>query len=166
MIGGGLSLPIKRWISADLGSMDFAFGTAGPSRVITVVDSTGAESGRNVKNYQFMYAGGPRVNLPLGKNWALGLSSGYSAVVLSEYAVGNSYYQGGTLVTEKINCTSCTQTTFSGPYFGLRIFARSNKYTSIGFDAKYYLVRDSAHPDSPFHNQNWVSAGVVFSFGI
>jgi hypothetical protein len=43
MVGGGVSLPVGRWVSVDLGSVDFGFGTADASRTISVNDEACAK---------------------------------------------------------------------------------------------------------------------------
>src|SRR5262249_1515870 len=48
MFGGGASLPLGKWVSLDLLSMDFGFGTTKQTQTILVSDN----SRRTTKNYQ------------------------------------------------------------------------------------------------------------------
>ena len=139
LVGGGLSLPVNCWVSLDLASLDFGFGTAGGPRTSSVSDG----SKRSTKNYQTMFTSGDRVNLPLGRGTALGLGGGYGAVLHNEYVPSRSYYQGGVRVDENVACSSCSHGTFQSPYVQARLFGRSTKRNAFGVTAKYFLAKDT-----------------------
>ena len=40
MVGGGVSLPITKWVSWDLASLDFGFGTTNQAQTVRVNDGT------------------------------------------------------------------------------------------------------------------------------
>jgi hypothetical protein len=165
MVGGGLSLPLGRWISLDLVSMDFGFGTTDHTQTIQVSDNTT----RTTRNYQMMFGSGPRVNLPLGRKVALGLGGGYGALYQNEYVPDRVTNTGVTTVIQSVNCTTCSRNSYQGPFAEVRLFGRSDKYRGFGVVAKYYIVKDSAHSsDSYLHlpPQRWLSLGVTFTFGI
>jgi hypothetical protein len=165
LIGGGASLPLGRWVSLDWASMDFGFGTSGPSRTIILTDN----STRKTKNYQVMFSSGGRFNIPLGRSMALGLGGGYGYFAQNEYGVGRTYFNGVNWVTENINCTSCFRNGWQGRYLQARLYGRSDKYTGFGITAKYYVGKDANHSgDSYFRlpDQRWLSISLTFSFGI
>jgi len=162
LIGGGVSLPVTRWVSLDLANMDFGFGTSGGPRTISVSDG----SKRSTKNYQTMFTSGGRINLPLGRGAALGLGGGYGAVLQNEYVPSRSYYQGGVRVVENVACSSCSQGTFQGPYVQARLFARSTKHNAFGVTAKYFLANDTDKSFFRSPPQRWLTVAFTFSFGI
>jgi hypothetical protein len=165
MVGGGASLPLGKWVSLDLVSMDFGFGTTNQTQTIYVSDNTS----RTTKNYQMMFGSGPRVNLPLGRRAALGLGGGYGAIFQNEYVPDRIINNGITTVVQSVNCTTCSQNAYQGPYLAARLFGRSDKYKGFGVNAKYYMVKDSNHSRNSLlylPPQRWLSVGVTFTFGI
>jgi len=165
MIGGGASLPVGRWVSLDLVSMDFGFGTTGISRNIPIVGG----GTRKTENYQMMFGSGGRLNLPLGRSAVLGVGGGFGAIAQNEYVPDRIYYSGGVQVVESVSCASCSRRSFSGSYLQLRLFGRSNNRTGFGVNAKYYMVKDADHSAGSYlrlPNQRWLTVGVTFSFGI
>lgn len=165
MFGGGVGLPIGRWVSLDLVSMDFGFGTTNQTQTIEASDGTT----RQTKNYQMMFSSGPRVNLPLGRKVALGVGGGYGAIFQNEYVPDQFINNGYTTVIQSVNCTTCSREAFQGPYIEARLFGRSNKYNGFGVTAKYYIVKDSNHSSGSslyMQPQRWLTMGVTFSFGI
>ncbi len=165
MVGGGLSLPIGKWVSLDLASLDFGFGTTDQAQTILVSDNTT----RTTKNYQMMFGSGPRVNLPLGHKIALGFGGGYGAVFQNEYVPDRVINNGFTTIIQSVNCSSCSRDAYQGPFLEARLFGRSDKYTSLGVSAKYYMVKGSNHSPGSYEYlppQRWLSVGVTFTFGI
>jgi hypothetical protein len=165
MIGGGLSLPLGRWVSLDLVSMDFGFGTTNQTQAIQVSDNTT----RTTKNYQMMFGSGPRLNLPLGRKVAVGLGGGYGAIFQNEYVPDRITNNGVVTVIQSVDCTTCSRNAYQGPFAEVRLFGRSDRYTGFGIGAKYYSVKDSNHPTGSFlylPPQRWLSVGVTFTFGI
>jgi len=165
LIGGGVSLPIGKWVSLDFLNMDFGFGTTHQTQTILVSDGTS----RQTHNYQMMLTSGGRVNVPLGHKVAMGLGGGYSGIFQNEYVPTSLSTIGNVTVIQDVNCTTCSREAYQGPYVEARLFGRTNKYSGIGFNAKYYVVKDSNHSASSFlymPPQRWLSVGVTFSFGI
>ena len=154
-----------KWVSLDLASLDFGFGTTNQAQTISVSDNTQ----RQTHNYQMMFGSGPRINLPLGRRVALGLGGGYGAIFQNEYVPDRFINNGVTTVIQSVNCTSCSRNAYQGPYFEARLFGRSDKYTGVGVSAKYYVVKDSDHSQGSYlcmPPQRWLSVGMTFSFGI
>ena len=48
------------------------------------------------------------------------------------------------------------------------MFARDGKFTSLGFDVKYYMLKDTKDLTmySGVPPQHWLTADVTFTFGI
>jgi|GEM_PF-4668444 len=162
LVGGGMSIPITRWFSADIVNMDFGFGTSKDTQTLSVSDG----SNRNTKNYQMMFSSGGRVNVPLGGGAALGLGGGYGNVGQYEYVPTRSFYQNGVLVYENIDCGPCSQKTFQGPYLQARLFGRATKYNGFGVSAKYFIARDTDKGYFSRPPQRWLTVSLTFSFGI
>jgi len=165
MIGVGFGLPIKKWVSWDVATMDFGFGNMNQSQTIQVSNGTIAST----SNYQMLFGTGARFNVPLGHGFALGLGGGAAAADQNEYVPDQISTIGGVTTITSVNCTTCAHNTFSGEYVGARLFGRSNKYSGFGVDSKYYMLKDSNSSLSSYTNlppQRWLAIGVVFSFGI
>jgi hypothetical protein len=165
MIGGGFGWPVRRWLSLDLVNMDFGFGNTAQSQTLLLENGSAAST----KNYQMLFGTGPRLNVPIHKGFTLGLEGGFAAAVQNEYVPDQSTTVGGVTTIVTVDCTSCTHNNFQGSYAGLRIFGRSNKYNGLGIDAKYYMLKDSNGSLDIYSNippQNWLTVGLVFSFGI
>ena len=165
LIGGGVSLPLGKWVSLDFASMDFGFGTTNQTQTIQASDGTS----RTTRNYQMMFTSGPRFNVPLGSKIALGLGGGYGAIFQNEYVPLRVINVAGNTVIQSVDCTSCSRGSYQGPYMQARLLGRSDKYTGFGVTAKYYIVKDSGHSQSSYFYQppqRWLSVGVTFTFGI
>ena len=166
LIGGGASLPVGKWVSLDLATLDFGFGTTNETQTIQVSDGTR----RTTRNYQMNFSSGARVNLPLGRGAALGLGGGYGAIVQNEYVPIRVANNGVDTVIQTVNCSAvCSQAAYQGPYLQARLFSRRDKFSGVGINAKYYMAVDANHPQGSFLRlppQRWLSVGVTFSFGI
>ena len=77
-------------------------------------------------------------------------------------------YVGGVPVVTSVVCTTCTHNSFTGSYAEARLFARDGKFTSLGFDVKYYMLKDTKDLTmySGVPPQHWLTADVTFTFGI
>jgi hypothetical protein len=109
---GGVGLPLRKWVTLDMISMDFGFGTTNQTQTIQVSDGTA----RTTKNYQMLFSSGPRFNLPLGHHSALGLGGGYAGLFQNEYVPDSATNNGVVTVLQRVNCTTCSRNAYQGPY--------------------------------------------------
>lgn len=167
LIGGGASVPIGKWFTADLVSMDFGFGTTNKTQTVSVSDGTK----RKTSNYQMSFSSGGHVNIPLGRRGAvLGLGGGYGAIVQNEYVPVRVTNNGVVTVIQTVNCSSvCSTASYQGSYVEARLFGRSDKHKGFGINAKYYMVNDPNPAKYSFVHvqpQRWLSVGIKYTFGI
>lgn len=167
MVGAGANMPLKKWFTLDLANLDFGFGNAGGSRIVTLTDN----SKRSTANYTLFFTSGPRLSVPLSRSGSgrLEFGGGYAGVLHKEYGVGNVSYIGNTTITEQIQCNDCFRTWGSGAYATVQLSTRNSYSRGGGLFIKYYDVTDTGKSYSPYlqfpSRQRWLVAGANFTFG-